>query len=113
MANAAFTELNDAPLSNGHNGHKEEVPATNGNGVVQADIGEGNAMAEANWDNTSPNEMSTSQEWVQVTPRDVTETENGVAATLAAPARIQSWADEKPDSPPPATEVSFLNLTEI
>jgi len=98
MANAAFTELNDVPLSNGH---KEDVSATNG--VLQAEVGEGNAMAEANWDNTSPNEMSTSQEWVKVTPRDATETENGVAATIAAPAQIQSWADEKPDTPPPAT----------
>jgi len=100
MANAGLTELNDAPLSNGH---AEETTAFNG--VPQAEIGDGNAMAEANWDNTSPNEMSTSQEWVNVNPRDVSETDTGVAATLAAPAQTQSWADEQPDTPPPTTEV--------
>lgn len=100
LANAGLTELNDAPLTNGHT---EEVAAPSG--VPQADIGGGNAVAEANWENGN-NDLSASQEWVKVTPRDVTETDTGVNATLAAPAQTQSWADEKPDTPPPATEVS-------
>lgn len=100
MANAGLTELNDAPLVNGHN---DEGAASSA--VPQTEIGDGNAAAEANWDN-SANDMSGSQEWVNVTPRDAAETDVGVVATLAAPAQTQSWADEQPDSPPPATEVS-------
>lgn len=98
MANAGLTELNDAPLSNGHT---EDV--TSATGVLQSEIGGGNAVAEANWDH-SANEMSTSQEWVNVTPRDAVETDTGVTATFAAPAQTQSWADEQPDSPPPAAD---------
>jgi len=68
-------------------------------------IGEGgNAAAEANWDGN--NDLSASQEWVEV-PRDATETETGITATPAAPANVQSWADDQPDSP---TEVRTIFL---
>lgn len=102
MIHASLTELNDAPLSNGQ--HIEEVAAAPTT-VQQSEIGDGNAVAEANWD-PSANEMSASQEWVNVTPRDATETDTGVAATFAAPAQTQSWADETSITPPPATDVS-------
>lgn len=101
MANAGLTELNDAPLSNGHNDEGAVSSA-----VPQTEIGDGNAVAEANWDN-SANDLSTSQEWVNVTPRDAAETDTGVTATIAAPAQNQSWADEQPETPPPVLEVSF------
>lgn len=68
-----------------------------------AGIGEGaaNAAAEANWD--AGNELSTSQEWVEV-HRDAAETDTGLTATPAAPSNIQSWADDQPDT---TTVVSF------
>lgn len=100
MANAGLTEINDEPFTNGH---AEETAASTG--VPQSEIGGGNAVAEANWDHSAA-DMSTSQEWVNVTPRDATETDTGVSATFAAPAQTQSWADEQPDTPPPAAEVS-------
>lgn len=47
-----------------------------------------------------------SQEWVDVkVPRDPVETDEGPAATPAAPANTQSWADDHPE---PTTEVSLL-----
>lgn len=84
------------------NGHNESVFDTQG--IPQnSGFGDGaaNAAAEANWDNN--NDLSTSQEWVEV-PRDANETETGVTATLAAPSNVQSWADDQPDSP---VEVSY------
>jgi len=76
-------------------------------GVPQnAGLGDGgNAAAEENWDN---NNLSTSQEWVEV-PRTITETENGLSATPAAPSNIQSWADDQPDSPPDASSSQSAN----
>jgi hypothetical protein len=87
-------------LTNGHNESTYEIQ-----GIPQnSGFGEGaaNAAAEANWDNN--NDLSTSQEWVEV-PRDANETETGVTATPAAPSNVQSWADDQPDSP---VEVSYL-----
>ncbi|KAH7410941.1 hypothetical protein BKA64DRAFT_368633 [Cadophora sp. MPI-SDFR-AT-0126] len=107
IANAGLTEL-DAPavteLTNGHAeaAYDQGIPANSGFGD-----GAANAAAEANWDNN--NDLSTSQEWVEV-PRDATETDTGVAATPAAPSNNQSWADAEPDSPtqpiatPPAND---------
>lgn len=61
-------------------------------------FGEGaNAAAEANWDNN--NDLSASQEWVEV-PRDTAETDTGVTATPAANTNTQSWADDQPEVPP-------------
>jgi len=80
-----------APLSTqAANVDTEEVTQNSG-------FGQGaNAAAEANWDQN--NDLSASQEWVEV-PRDAAETETGIAATPAAPANTQSWADDQPESP--------------
>lgn len=80
-----------APLSTQKSAvETEEVTQNSG-------FGDGaNAAAEANWDQN--NDLSASQEWVEV-PRDAAETETGVVATPAAPANTQSWADDQPDSP--------------
>lgn len=81
-------------MANGHNDATYEpqgIPQNSGFGE-----GAANAAAEANWDNN--NDLSTSQEWVEV-PRDANETETGLTATLAAPSNVQSWADDQPDSP--------------
>ncbi|KAE8446419.1 hypothetical protein EG329_012024 [Mollisiaceae sp. DMI_Dod_QoI] len=97
IANAGMTEL-DAPATTAlTNGHTE--PTWENQGIPQnSGFGEGaaNAAAEANWDHS--NDLSTSQEWVEV-PRDATETDTGVTATPAAPSNVQSWADDQPDSP--------------
>lgn len=95
IANAGLTEL-DAPSATAIHADREEpyeagIPANAGFGD-----GAANAAAEANWD--ANNELSTSQEWVEV-PRDATETDTGIAATPAAPSNVQSWADDQPDSP--------------
>ncbi|KAH7354889.1 hypothetical protein BKA65DRAFT_424707 [Rhexocercosporidium sp. MPI-PUGE-AT-0058] len=107
IANAGLTELDDPTAIELTNGHAEAtlnqgVPANSGFGD-----GAANAAAEANWDNS--NDLSTSQEWVEV-PRDATETDTGVVATPAAPSNTQSWADDQPESPtqpiatPPAND---------
>ena len=96
IANAGLTEVDAPPASNLLNGHNptsfaHDIPQNSGFGD-----GAANAAAEANWDQN--NDLSNSQEWVEV-PRDAAETDTGVVATPAAPSNIQSWADEQPDSP--------------
>lgn len=105
IANAGLTELDAPPAAAITNGHQETYDA----GIPQnSGFGDGaaNAAAEANWD--ANNDLTTSQEWVEV-PRDAAETDTGVTATPAAPSNVQSWADDQPDSPevsstPPAND---------
>lgn len=97
IANAGLTEMNEPVAAVLTNGHNESIYETQG--IPQnSGFGDGsaNAAAEANWDNS--NDLSTSQEWVEI-PRDANETDNGVTATPAAPSNVQSWADDQPDSP--------------
>lgn len=87
-----------APLSNGPT---EE----HSNGLSNANVADdaANAVAESHWDTTANNELSMSQEWVDVkVPRDPGETDTGLTATPAVPSNTQSWADDHPE---PATEV--------
>ncbi|PBP26286.1 hypothetical protein BUE80_DR002881 [Diplocarpon rosae] len=108
IANAGLTEI-DAPttteLTNGHTevSYDHGIPqnSTFGDGAA-------NAAAEANWDQN--NDLSTSQEWIEV-PRDATETDTGVVATPAAPSNVQSWADDQPDSPVEARLFSNSQLS--
>jgi hypothetical protein len=105
IANAGLTELDEpsaTTLTNGHESHEVQ-------GIPQnSSFGEGgNAAAEANWDNA--NDLSTSQEWVEV-PRDATETDTGLTATPAAPSNVQSWADDQPDVVEVRTLVSQISL---
>lgn len=102
IANAGLTELDEPTVAAAVNGHStvhevDGIPKNSGFG------GEGgaNAAATQKWD--SQNDLSTSQEWVNVSAREVTETDTGITATPAAPSNVQSWADDQPDSP---TEVS-------
>jgi hypothetical protein len=101
IANAGLTELDAPAATSKQDGHE----AYEAHGIPQnSGFGDGaaNAAAEANWDNA--NDMSTSQEWVEV-PRDANETDTGVTATPAAPSNTQSWADDQPEH---AEEVSAL-----
>lgn len=113
ITNAGMTEIDD-PVTNAlTNGH-HEPSFEEAQGIPQnSTFGEGgNAAAEANWDNN--NDLSTSQEWVEV-PRDAQDTDTSTpslataTATATAP-KTQSWADEQPDSP---RSVSLFNLEDI
>ena len=97
IANAGLTEIHEPAASALQNG--QDKSTYEAKGIPQnSGFGEGtaNAAAEANWDNN--NDLSTSQEWIEI-PRDATETDTGVAGTPAAPSNVQSWADDQPDSP--------------
>lgn len=103
IANATVNELEaeskESPV-------QAAPPVTNGTPNAQVSDEAANAVAESHWD--ASNDMSASQEWVEV-PRDVSETENSApsapvaAAPAAAPAKNQSWADDQPEqgSAPP------------
>ncbi|KAH8794563.1 hypothetical protein F5882DRAFT_397977 [Hyaloscypha sp. PMI_1271] len=107
IVNAGLTEIGEPATVDLTNGHNESV--FNTQGIPQnSGFGDGaaNAAAEANWDNN--NDLSTSQEWVEV-PRDANETETGVTATPAAPSNVQSWADDQPDSPVEKTSAPAVN----
>ncbi|QSZ33847.1 hypothetical protein DSL72_005420 [Monilinia vaccinii-corymbosi] len=103
IANAGLTEI-DAPVTSAMTNGHQEPSFEEAQGIPQnSAFGEGgNAAAEANWDNN--NELSASQEWVEV-PRELTETDTGITATPAAVANIQSWADEQPESPGSKTPI--------
>ncbi|KAH8656942.1 hypothetical protein BGZ60DRAFT_383917 [Tricladium varicosporioides] len=106
IANAGLTELDDPSTTVMTNGHHE---AQEVKGIPQnSGIGEGaaNAAAEAKWD--TQNDLSTSQEWVEV-PRDTTETDTGITAAPTAPPNTQSWADDAPDSPVETTSTPPVN----
>lgn len=97
IANATVTEMEsgDAPITNG------AAAEPDSNGIANASVADeaANAVAESHWDQT--NEMSISQEWVDVkVPRDPTETDTGLDATPAAAPNTQSWADDQPDPVP-------------
>ncbi|PMD56448.1 uncharacterized protein K444DRAFT_645155 [Hyaloscypha bicolor E] len=107
IVNAGLTEIGEPAAVDLTNGHNESVFDTQG--IPQnSGFGDGaaNAAAEANWDNN--NDLSTSQEWVEI-PRDANETETGVTATPAAPSNVQSWADDQPDSPVEKTSAPAVN----
>jgi len=99
-ANAGMTELDDPTISalvNGQNHQGDDdqvVPTVPENAGI--DEGAANTAAGTQWD--GDNDLSKSQEWVEV-PRDVGETETGLTATPAATANKQSWADEQADAP--------------
>lgn len=105
-----MTELEDTlqvskPTTNGHVDPAAEMASV---GIAQnagIDEGASNAAAESHWD--PANNMSESQEWVDVkVPRDISETDTGVSATPAekqAPQpTISSWAEETNDAAVPA-----------
>lgn len=107
IANEAATEIEagDGPLTNGHgHGQVEAEPASNG--LANANVADeaANTVAESQWD-TSNQDVSISQEWVDVSiPSGPTEAEAS-ADSSALGANKQSWADDHPE---PAAEVSFF-----
>ncbi|CAM1509144.1 Fc.00g028830.m01.CDS01 [Cosmosporella sp. VM-42] len=96
-ATAAEIEAEAAPLVNG----PAAEPAQNGLANANVSDEAANAVAESHWDNGTNNELSMSQEWVDVkVPRDASETETGLKATPAAATNTQSWADDHPEPIP-------------
>ncbi|KAH7146404.1 hypothetical protein EDB81DRAFT_856812 [Dactylonectria macrodidyma] len=92
IANATVAEIEagDAALSSG------PTPEPAHNGIANASVADdaANAVAESHWDtgnNSANNELSMSQEWVDVKA----ETE-----TAAPAANTQSWADDHPEQVP-------------
>jgi hypothetical protein len=101
IANAGLTEIDEPATSALTNGHEEAHEAQP---VPQSGIGEGaaNATAEAHWD--ASNDLSASQEWVEV-PRAPVETETTATPPPAAASNVQSWADDQPDVPEVSTDL--------
>ena len=102
IAHAGLTEIDTPPVATTNGESHVETPT-----VPEAsniDAGAANAAAEANW---AP-ELSASAEsgpdgWIEV-PRDPAETETGLNATPAAlNNNTQSWAEDVPNDPAPAT----------
>lgn len=96
IANAGLTEIDDPATSTLTNGlgsayEAHAIPQNTGFGD-----GAANAAAEANWD--ASNDLSASQEWVEV-PRAPLETETSAIAPPATTSNVQSWADDQPDAP--------------
>ncbi|KAM5345727.1 hypothetical protein ACJ41O_011588 [Fusarium nematophilum] len=91
IAHAAATEIaaGDAALP--------VDPATqpSSNGLANASVADdaANAVAESHWDTTN-NDLSASQEWVDVKPAEATEPEQAAPAPVA---NTQSWADDHPE----------------
>lgn len=104
IANEAATEIEagDGPLTNGH-GHAEAEPAPNG--LANANVADeaANTVAESQWD-TSNQDMSISQEWVNVPKPTDAEANTGSSALDAIK---PSWADDHPD---PAVEVGLFTF---
>ncbi|GFP52109.1 hypothetical protein ACSS6W_003890 [Trichoderma asperelloides] len=106
IANEAATEIEagDGPLTNGH-GHVEAEPASNG--LANANVADeaANTVAESQWD-TGNQDISLSQEWVDVSiPSGPTEAEAS-AEPSALDANKQSWADDHPDPAAEATSAA-------
>lgn len=85
IAHAAATELDSASLP------IQTIAAPASNGIANANVADdaANAVGESHWDNTNSNDLSMSQEWVDVK-----------AEAEHAPARAtnsQSWADDHPE----------------
>lgn len=99
IANAGLTEINDGSAVALTNGHTVEAPASDV-APSNADVADSaaNAAGESQWDTSADqaNDMTLSQEWVDV-KREASEVETGATAAPAAPGNSQSWADDHPE----------------
>lgn len=99
ITHAGLTEIDagtDIPLTNGHvNETSEETAAV----IPNTDAGDdaANAAGESQWDKDANNDLTTSQEWVEIQkPVETPQTETAPNAAPAA-ASNQSWADDHPE----------------
>ncbi|KAK5660642.1 hypothetical protein OQA88_12005 [Cercophora sp. LCS_1] len=93
VANAGLTEIEEGSAEVLTNGHSAE-PSTADSAPSNADVADSaaNAAGESQWD--TPNDLTMSQEWVEVKAPEAESTED---ATPAAPANA-SWADDHPET---------------
>ena len=102
IAHAGLTEL-DTTIEPTSNGVPDPVDGPNVPDASSIDAGAANAAAETSWDvKLSGSGASAGDDWVEVAPRDLAETDTGSAATPAAITNTQSWAEESEQMPPPA-----------
>lgn len=96
IAHAGLTEIDaeTEPMANGESHHVDTPTVPEASNI---DAGAANAAAGMNWDASAEQGAGS---WVEV-PRDPAETETGVAATPAAMAGTQSWAEDVPTEPIP------------
>lgn len=91
VAHASATEIEAGDVS----APVEAAVQPSSNGLANASVADeaANAVAESHWD-TPNQELSASQEWVDVKATEATEAE---AAAPAPAANTQSWADDHPE----------------
>ncbi|KAF4982499.1 hypothetical protein FZEAL_1892 [Fusarium zealandicum] len=92
VAHASATEIEagDTTIS------ADAAAQPSSNGLANASVADdaANAVAESHWDTANNNDLSTSQEWVDVKAAEATEPE----AALPVPAtNTKSWADDHPE----------------
>ena len=98
IAHAGMTEIDaeaNEPVTNGASNHVDTPTVPDASNI---DAGAANAAATTNWDAAVDQGADS---WVEV-PRDLAETDTGVAATPAAMAGTQSWAEDVPAESAPA-----------
>ncbi|KAI9831228.1 MAG: hypothetical protein M1819_005156 [Sarea resinae] len=102
LANAGLTETNIDPEPVNSEPETEGIQAPEQSGI---DSGAANAAAENQWDaKMSASVESGPEGWIEV-PRDLAETETGLAGIPANNTSTQSWADDHPtESVPVAPE---------
>ncbi|KAF4447710.1 hypothetical protein F53441_8788 [Fusarium austroafricanum] len=96
IAHAAATEIEAGDTA------APVVAEPSSNGLANASVADdaANAVAESHWDTTN-NDLSASQEWVDVKPAEAVEAD----AAAPAPTRVantHSWADDHPEATAPA-----------
>ncbi|KAM0428648.1 hypothetical protein ACHAPT_007012 [Fusarium lateritium] len=91
VAHASATEIEAGDVS----APAEAAAEPSSNGLANASVADdaANAVAESHWD-TPNQELSASQEWVDVKATEATDAE---AAAPAPAANTQSWADDHPE----------------
>lgn len=96
IAHAGLTEIDaeTEPMANGESHHVDTPTVPEASNI---DAGAANAAAGMNWDASAEQGAGS---WVEIL-RDPAETETGVAATPAAMAGTQSWAEDVPTEPIP------------
>jgi hypothetical protein len=100
IVNAGLTEIDAPTTSSLINGHEESDDAHVVPQNSDFDDGAANAAAEASWD--ASNDLSASQEWIEV-PRAPVEADANATAGPAPATNVQSWADDQPDAPEVST----------
>ena len=97
VVHAGLTEIQEGSAVELTNGHAGEPSTESAPSTAEVTDNAANAAGESQWENG--NEMTMSQEWVDVkAPQETSETESAPVVTPAEPAGSQSWADDHPEA---------------